>query len=109
MLISLGHALMTVSNRGVKEGAWLAGVRLSVGLLASAALVSALDLPPMVNSVLVLMMGMPVAVVSFMYADRLTHHGETVAGAVLVSTLVFVVLSPMLMGWAGWMGMGLVH
>ncbi len=109
MLISLGHALMTVSHRGVKEGAWLAGVRLSVGLLASAALVSMLDLPPMVNSVLVLMMGMPVAVVSFMYADRLTHHGETVAGAVLVSTLVFVVLSPLLMGWAGWMGMGLVH
>ena len=109
MLISLGHALMTVSHRGVKEGAWLAGVRLCVGLLASAALVSALDLPPMVNSVLVLMMGMPVAVVSFMYADRLTHNGETVAGAVLVSTLVFVVLSPLLMSWAGWMGAGLIH
>lgn len=109
MLISLGHALMTVSQRGVKQGAWLAGVRLSVGLLASALLVLALDLPPMVNSVLVLMMGMPVAVVSFMYADRLTHNGETVAGAVLVSTLVFVVLSPLLMGWAGWMGAGLAH
>jgi predicted permease len=109
MLISLGHALMTVSHRGVKEGAWLAGVRLCVGLLASAALVSVFELPPMVNSVLVLMTGMPVAVVSFMYADRLTHNGETVAGAVLVSTLVFVVLSPLLMSWAGWMGAGLIH
>lgn len=109
MLISLGHALMTVSQRGVKAGAWLAGVRLCVGLLASAAVVFALDLPPMVNSVLVLMMGMPVAVVSFMYADRLTHNGETVAGAVLVSTLVFVLLSPLLMGWAGWMGTGLLY
>lgn len=107
MLISLGHALMTVSHRGVKQGAWLAAVRLSVGFVASAALVFALDLPAMVNSVLVLMMGMPVAVVSFMYADRLTHNGETVAGAVLVSTAVFVVLSPLLMGWAGWMGAGL--
>lgn len=107
MLISLGHALMTVSHRGVKAGAWLAGVRLSAGILASAAVVFALDLPPMVNSVLVLMTGMPVAVVSFMYADRLTHNGETVAGAVLVSTLVFVLLSPLLMGWAGWMGTGL--
>ena len=109
MLISLGHALMTVSHRGVKEGAWLAGVRLCAGLLAGAALVSVLHLPPMVNSVLVLMLGMPVAVVSFMYADRLTHNGETVAGAVLVSTLVFVVLSPLLMSWAGWMGSGLIH
>ena len=109
MLISLGHALMTVSHRGVKEGAWLAGVRLCAGLLAGAALVSVFQLPPMVNSVLVLMLGMPVAVVSFMYADRLTHNGETVAGAVLVSTLVFVVLSPLLMSWAGWMGSGLIH
>lgn len=109
MLISLGYALMTVSHRGVRQGAWLAWVRLSVGWLASAAMVFTLDLPPMVNSVLVLMMGMPVAVVSFMYADRLTHNGETVAGAVLVSTLVFVVLSPLLMGWAGWMGAGLVQ
>ena len=109
MLISLGHALMTVSHRGVKEGAWLAGVRLCAGLLAGAALVSVFQLPPMVNSVLVLMLGMPVAVVSFMYADRLTHNGETVAGAVLVSTLVFVVLSPLLMSWAGWMGAGLIH
>lgn len=107
MLISLGHALMTVSHRGVKQGAWLAAVRLSVGFVASAALVFALDLPPMVNSVLVLMMGMPVAVVSFMYADRLTHNGETVAGSVLVSTVVFVVLSPLLMGWSGRMGAGL--
>ena len=107
MLISLGHALMTVSHRGVKQGAWLAPVRLSAGFAASAALVFALDLPAMVNSVLVLMMGMPVAVVSFMYADRLTHNGETVAGAVLVSTAVFVVLSPLLMGWAGWMGAGM--
>jgi predicted permease len=109
MLISLGHALMTVSHRGVKQGAWLAGVRLCAGLLAGAALVSVFQLPPMVNSVLVLMLGMPVAVVSFMYADRLTHNGETVAGAVLVSTLVFVVLSPLLMSWAGWMGSGLIH
>lgn len=109
MLISLGHALMTVSHRGVKEGAWLAGVRLCVGLLASAALVSVFELPPMVNSVLVLITGMPVAVVSFMYADRLTHNGETVAGSVLVSTLVFVVLSPLLMSWANWMGTGLIH
>ncbi len=106
MLISLGNALMTVSHRSVKEGAWLAGVRLSVGLLAGAILVFAFHLPPMVNSVLVLMMSMPVAVVSFMYADRLTHNGETVAGAVLVSTLLFMVLSPLLMGWAGWMGAG---
>lgn len=107
MLISLGHALMTVSHRGVQQGAWLAAVRLSVGFVASAALVFALNLPPMVNSVLVLMMGMPVAVVSFMYADRLTHNGETVAGAVLVSTLVFVLVSPLLMGWAGRLGTGL--
>jgi len=96
MLISLGHALAVIPSTGLRGGTWVAAMRLAVGLLAGYGVVYALRLPPDLGGALALQMAMPCAVVSYMYAQRYTDMGDTAAGAVLVSTVVFLVLAPLL-------------
>ncbi len=40
---------------------------------------------------------MPCAVVSYMYVKRYTTQGDTAAGAVLVSTVAFLLLAPVIL------------
>jgi len=94
MLLSLGHALAMIPSSGLKLGAWLAALRLTAGLIAGVGTAWALGLPGDLAGVLILQMGMPCAVVSYMYSRRYTDMGDTSAGAVLVSTVAFLVLAP---------------
>ena len=97
MLLSLGHALALIPSTGLRDGAKVAAIRLVVGLAAGLAVVWALDLEPVLAGALTLQMAMPCAVVSYMYAKRYTTLGDTAAGAVLVSTVVFLLLAPLML------------
>lgn len=97
MLLSLGHALALIPSNGLRDGAKVAAIRLVVGLAAGLAVVWALDLEPVLGGALTLQMAMPCAVVSYMYAKRYTTMGDTAAGAVLVSTVVFLLLAPLML------------
>ena len=97
MLLSLGHALALIPSNGVRDGAKVAAIRLAVGLATGLAVVWALDLEPVLAGALTLQMAMPCAVVSYMYARRYTPLGDTAAGAVLVSTVVFLLLAPLIL------------
>jgi predicted permease len=101
MLLSLGYALANVSRTGIRQGALLGALRLLVGLLAGAVVVRLLNLPPLVAGVLTLQLAMPVAVVNAIYVQRFSSYGDVTAGAVLVSTAAFVVLSPLFIWLAG--------
>jgi hypothetical protein len=101
MLLSLGYALVTVSHGGLRLGARLGLTRLVVGTLAGLAVGALLGLSPLTAGVMLIQLAMPVAVASYLYADRLTPHGEIAAGAVLVSTLALLLLSPGLLWLAG--------
>lgn len=97
MLISLGYALVTASRSGLWRGAVLGSVRLVSGLMAGVVVVYVLQVPPLTASVVALQLAMPVAVVSAIYVQRFSGEGDVAAGAVLVSTVVFAVLSPIVM------------
>jgi len=97
MLLSLGHALALIPSNGLRDGAKVGAIRLGVGLVAGLAVVWALDLEPVLAGALTLQMAMPCAVVSYMYAKRYTPLGDTAAGAVLVSTVVFLLLAPLML------------
>lgn len=97
MLLSLGHALALIPSNGVRDGAKVGAIRLVVGLLAGLAVVWAMDLEPVLAGALTLQMAMPCAVVSYMYARRYTPLGDTAAGAVLVSTVAFLLLAPLML------------
>ncbi|MFQ6712216.1 hypothetical protein OMF51_19320, partial [Bordetella pertussis] len=64
---------------------------------AGYAVVWLLGLPDLLAGALALQMAMPCAVVSYMYARRYTDVGDIAAGAVLVSTVVFLLLAPALL------------
>jgi predicted permease len=69
-----------------------------VGLAAGLAVVWALDLEPLLGGALALQMAMPCAVVSYMYTKRYAPTlGDTAAGAVLASTVVFLLLAPLML------------
>ncbi|WKK18153.1 AEC family transporter [Achromobacter insolitus] len=97
MLLSLGHALALIPANGLRDGAKVAAIRLAVGLAAGLAVVWALDLEPVLAGALSLQMAMPCAVVSYMYVKRYTTLGDTAAGAVLVSTVAFLLLAPVIL------------
>lgn len=99
MLLSLGHALALIPSHGLRTGAILAAIRLPLGLIAGYGTALALGLSHQLAGVLTLQMAMPCAVVSYMYARRYTDMGEVSAGAVLVSTVVFLSIAPVLLGW----------
>jgi len=97
MLLSLGHALALIPSSGLKLGAGVAALRLSAGLASGLAAAGMLGLSADLAGVLVLQMAMPCAVVSYMYSRRYTDMGDTSAGAVLVSTVAFLALAPLLL------------
>jgi len=82
------------------EGAKLGLGRLGVGALGGAIVIYFSDFPILTSEVIMLQLLMPVAVVNYIYTDRLTHYGDTAAAAVLVSTCVFAVLSPLIIAWS---------
>lgn len=97
MLLSLGHALALIPSGGLRVGAGLGAMRLVAGLLSGLAVVWVLGLGSPLAGSLVLQMAMPCAVVSYMYARRYTDMGDTAAGAVLVSTVLFLLIAPALL------------
>ena len=97
MLLSLGHALALIPSNGMHDGAKVGAIRLVAGLLTGLAVAWAMDLEPVLAGALTLQMAMPCAVVSYMYARRYTPLGDTAAGAVLVSTVVFLLLAPLML------------
>lgn len=101
MLLSLGYALVTVDRAGLGRGSVVGAIRLIAGAAAGFAVTRLLDLPPLVASVMALQSMLPVAVVSYLYADRYTDQGPVAAGAVLASTLLFVLLSPVMLWSVG--------
>ncbi|HEY9281469.1 MAG TPA: AEC family transporter [Eoetvoesiella sp.] len=101
MLLSLGYALATVSRSSIGSGSVVGVIRLAAGAIAGITVTSLIDLPPLIAGVVVLQLLMPVAVVSYLYTERYTNAGEISAGAILVSTALFLIFSPLLIGWAG--------
>jgi predicted permease len=102
MLISLGVALCTIQRSSFKQGAVLAAVRMLTGAIGGSILVYSLDLPPLACQVFIQQMLMPIAVVNYIYTQRLTPYGQTAAAGVLVSTVIFALLAPMIVWWTSY-------
>jgi predicted permease len=101
MLLSLGHALAIIPAAGLRVGSVVGGIRLLMGTLAGYGGAWLIGLPADVSGMLALQMAMPCAAVSYMYARRYTDMGDAAAGAVLVSTVSFLILAPFLLWLVG--------
>jgi malate permease and related proteins len=95
MLITLGVALARLHPRGMGRAFWLSLVRavICVGVAVSVGL--AFDLQGAAYPVLVLQVATPVAVTSYMLAEKYGADADAVAGLVIASTLLGLVILPL--------------
>ncbi|MCZ4351879.1 AEC family transporter [Roseovarius aestuarii] len=97
MLITLGVAIARLHPRRLGLAAALAGAKIfiCVGLAWTAGLL--LNLEPMAHAVLVLQVSTPVAVTSYMLAEKYGADSDAVAGMVVISTLMAAIYLPALL------------
>lgn len=101
MLFSLGYALSAIPASGMRAGAVIAVMRLVIGGLSGYLAAWMLGLGQDMRALMFMQMAMPCAVISYMFAARYSSKAEISAGAVLVSTVLFLAASPLIMALVG--------
>ena len=95
MLVTLGVSVARLTVKGVGPAIVLSVLRIGVCGVAGWGAAQALGVDLSGSHALVLQMIMPVAVTSYLMAERYAAEPERVAGAVVVSTLVAVLTIPL--------------
>ena len=94
MLITLGVAVARLTPGRVSKVAWLALIKYAGCLICACAAGWWFNLPDIAFAVLVLQVTTPVAVTSYMLAEKYGADAQAVAGLVVISTLFSVALIP---------------
>ena len=97
MLITLGVAVARLNPRGIGRAVLLSIVKLALCTGVALAAAVAFDLNQIAFGVLVLQVATPVAVTSYLLAEKYGADAEAVAGLVVVSTLISVGALPLLL------------
>ena len=95
MLITLGVAIARIPPQGVFRAVWLSLLRVAVCVAVAAGAGLWFGLEPVALAVLVLQLSTPVAVTSYMLAEKYGADAPQVAGLVIISTLLSVVTLPL--------------
>lgn len=94
LLIALGVSLAKLRISNLMESFGIAALRLIVGFGSGILGVWILGTTTMETGVLILMSSMPVAVFPYLFAVRYNREPETIAGCVIVSTIIGFVTMP---------------
>lgn len=95
MLITLGVAVARLHPRRFGTAIWLSGVKTAACVAIAWAVGRYFALEPVAFGVLVLQVSTPVAVTSYLIAEKYEADAEEVAGLVVVSTMLSVVTIPL--------------
>ena len=99
MLITLGVAVARLAPGRLGRSAWISLAKAAICVAAAWAVGRWFALPPVAFAVLVLQLATPVAVTSYLLAEKYGADSDSVAGLVVVSTLLSVVLLPVLLAF----------
>lgn len=99
MLLSLGVAIGELRIARFGRTAGVALLRLALGCSVGFAVAHVLGLRGPAHAVLVLQSSMPIAVFNYLLAQRYGRAPDEVAGAIVVSTLLSLLLLPVLLAW----------
>lgn len=97
MLITLGVAVARLSASGLGRAALLSVVKLAICIGLAWAVGLQFDLDDVAFAVLVLQVATPVAVTSYLLAEKYGADADAVAGLVVASTLISVMALPVLL------------
>lgn len=95
MLITLGVALARLSLRGIAMPTVLSVSKVVICVAIAWVVGRWFDLPPVAFGVLVLQVSTPVAVTSYLLAEKYGADADSVAGLVVISTLLAIVTLPL--------------
>jgi predicted permease len=95
MLVTLGVAVARLHPARLSRALWLSAVKLALCIAVAWGIGRWFALPPVPFAVLVLQLSTPVAVTSYLIAEKYAADSEAVAGLVVVSTLLSVITLPL--------------
>jgi predicted permease len=99
MLVTLGVAISRLAPRSIRRAIWISLVKLAICVAVPLGVGLWFELPPVALGVLVLQVATPVAVTSYMLAEKYKAKSDEVAGLVVVSTLISVVAIPLMLAF----------
>ena len=99
MLITLGVAVARLTPGSLGRSVWLSLAKAVICVAAAWVVGRQFELPDAAFAVLVLQVATPVAVTSYLLAEKYGADSEAVAGLVVVSTLLSVVVLPGLLAF----------
>lgn len=99
MLITLGVAVARLKPGAFKRSIWLSLAKYVICVSVPVGVGIAFALPPIALGVLIVQVSTPVAVTSYMLAEKYEADAEQVAGLVMVSTLMSVIAIPVLLAF----------
>ncbi len=97
MLLLLGVSLSRIRGGTAMRSGALAALRIAMGLGVGWSMATMLGLSNTVRGVLLLQAAMPTAVINYVFALRYETDPDTVAGIVMQSTLMSIVVLPLLL------------
>ena len=97
MLITLGISLQRLKVSTYGKTFLISIFRLAIGFGVSLVIAEALDLEGVMRGVLILQSTLPVAVFNYLFAQKYNTDPETVAGAVVLSTVMSFASMPLLL------------
>jgi predicted permease len=97
MLIALGVSIAQLRISSLGESLAVAVTRMVLGFGVGTATAWGFDLPPVMAGVLIIQSSLPVAVFTYLFALRYGRSPETLAGAVVLSTLFSFVSLPVVL------------
>lgn len=95
MLITLGVAIARITPSGVGRAVWLSMLRTVICVAIAYLAGRWFGLPPTALAVLILQLSTPVAVTSYMLAEKYGADAPQVAGLVIISTLMSLITLPL--------------
>jgi len=99
MLITLGVAIARLKVTAMTKAVAMSAFKAAVCVAAAWAVAEWFALPPVASAVLIVQVATPVAVTSYMIAEKYEADSETVAGLVVVSTLMSVITLPLILSF----------
>jgi predicted permease len=99
MLITLGVAIARLKPGTFARALWLSTAKYAVCIAVPIAVGMFFALPPIAFAVLILQVSTPVAVTSYMLAEKYNADADQVAGLAMVSTLMSIIVIPVLLAF----------
>ena len=99
MLITLGVAVARLETKAMTQAVWLSAVKVVICVGAAWAAATWFGLDPIAAAVLIVQVATPVAVTSYLLAEKYGADAQPVAGLVVASTLLCVIYLPLILAF----------